>query len=109
MANYEYEFNDQTNYGWTKTFDMTKKAPVISKRIFRTLSEAQEYIDNPDDSAVPGIILSVIQDNSNNGSYFVESVGYLNGTSPVAGKMTRIGSDIINVSVDENVLVINML
>jgi hypothetical protein len=69
-------FDAQTNYGWGLTFNLTGKAPAISKRIFNTLADAQAYADDFNDSAVEGLLLSVVADANpkNNGAYFVETI-----------------------------------
>jgi hypothetical protein len=69
-------FNDQTNYGWGLTFNLTGKAPAINKRIFDTLEDAQLYADDYNDSAIEGLLLSVVadEDEKNNGVYFVQSI-----------------------------------
>ena len=68
-------FNEQTNYGWGLTFNLTGKAPAINKRIFNKLTDAQSYADDFNDSAVEGLLLSVVEDTEkNNGVYFVQSI-----------------------------------
>lgn len=67
-------FNEQTNYGWGLTFNLTGKAPAISKRIFDKLEDAKLFANDYNDSAVEGILLSVVNDNDNNGVYFVEKI-----------------------------------
>lgn len=69
-------FNEQINCGWGHTFTMTRKAPVINKRIFDKLDDAQEFADNFDDSAVEGLLLSVVSDEDvkKNGVYFVKTI-----------------------------------
>lgn len=59
--------------GWSSTFEMSMKAPLLKDRIFELKSEAKAYIDNVDGSAVAGLILSVISDSdsNNNGVYQV--------------------------------------
>ena len=69
-------FDKQINFGWGLTFNMTGKAPAIAKRIFNTLADAEEYANDFNDSAVEGLLLSVIADDNkqNNGVYFVQSI-----------------------------------
>ena len=69
-------FQNQNNYGWGLTFNMTGKVPAINKRIFNTLADALEIANDYDDSAIEGLILSVVADENekNNGSYFVSKV-----------------------------------
>lgn len=71
MAEYEYITNSQSNYGWGLSFNMTGKAPAIAKRIFDTKAHAEQYVQNASDSAIPGLVLTVIQDGDNNGAYLV--------------------------------------
>jgi hypothetical protein len=70
------QFNEQTNYGWGLTFNLTGKAPAISKRIFETLEDATSYANDYNDSAIEGLLLSVVNDetDTNNGVYFVKSI-----------------------------------
>ena len=68
-------FDAQTNYGWGLTFNLTGKAPAINKRIFNTLEDAQAYADDFNDSAVEGLLLSVVADtDKKNGAYFVKTI-----------------------------------
>ncbi len=72
---YNYIFDSQKNLGWGRTFNMTGKAPAINKRIFEKLEYAQAYVDNPLDTAIEGLILTVIGDSEAlNGAYLVKSV-----------------------------------
>lgn len=69
-------FNEQTNYGWGLTFNLTGKAPAVAKRIWDTYSDAFEYANNFNDSAVEGLLLSVVadEDEKKNGVYFVQRI-----------------------------------
>lgn len=69
-------FPDQTNYGWGLTFNLTGKTPAINKRIFKTLKDAQDYANDINDSAIKGLLLSVVDDTdeTNNGVYFVKRI-----------------------------------
>lgn len=69
---YEHKFDKQIDYGFGLTLNMTGKAPAVSKRIFTTYDYAKQYIDNVNDSAIDGLILSVIADSDpeKNGAYF---------------------------------------
>jgi hypothetical protein len=53
---------------------MTGKAPAVSKRIFDTLADAQAFANDYNDSAIEGLLLSVVADGNNNGVYFVKSI-----------------------------------
>lgn len=98
----EYKTEKQVDYGWGLTFKMTGKAPAIAQRIFETLSDAQAYADDVNDSAVAGLQLSVIndEDSSKNGVYFVKSIG--DGTNPAVleliGKNTPIEIPDVDLS-----------
>ena len=72
----EKKFDAQVNYGWGLTLNMSGKAPVINKRIFDTLQDARDFADDYNDSAIEGLVLSVVADDNekNNGIYFVERI-----------------------------------
>lgn len=84
----EYKTPLQSNLAWGESFQMSKKAPAIAERIWGTLADAQSYIDNVNGSATAGLVIAVINDTntSNNGAYFVKSVG--DGTN--AGVLIRL-------------------
>lgn len=88
----EYKTEKQVNYGWGLSLDMTGKAPAIAKRIFETLADAQNYVNDINDSAIAGLQLSVINDSdsSKNGIYFVKSIG--DGINP--GILELTGSKV---------------
>ena len=73
MANYKEYLTgeDQHNYGWGLTLNLTGKAPAVAKRIWATLNDAKGFIADPDEMAVAGILLRVIKDGKNNGVYQV--------------------------------------
>ena len=81
-------FDAQTNYGWGLTFNLTGKAPAISKRIFDKLEDAQAYADDFNDSAIEGLLLSVVADPNpkNNGAYFVETIKTSSESEPATLK-----------------------
>ena len=70
MANID---NYTIKTGWGTQFKAAAKFPVIADRIFATLAEVQAYIASTaaDASAIPGLVLSVIEDGANNGAYLV--------------------------------------
>jgi hypothetical protein len=70
----EKKFDAQNNYGWGLTLNMTGKAPAVSKRIFNTLADAQAFANDYNDSAIEGLLLSVVADGNNNGVYFIQSI-----------------------------------
>lgn len=90
----EYKTEKQVNYGWGLSLNMTGKAPAIAKRIFETLSDAQAYADDVNDSAIAGLQLSVINDSdsSRNGIYFVKSIG--DGTNYAV--LEQVGKSVIS-------------
>lgn len=105
----EKKFDAQNNYGWGLTLDMTGKAPAINKRIFETLVDAQEYADNYNDSAIEGLILSVVNDEteSNNGSYFIKRIKTdENDESAILYKLTT-KEDINKYTVNEKQITSN--
>ena len=81
MANYStvdgYKFDAQNNYGWGLTLNMTGKAPEVSKRIFDTYEHMLYYVNDYNDSCVPGLVLKVMGDTDTlkNGVYFVAKIG----------------------------------
>lgn len=89
MAYSEYKTGSQVNYGWNLSWEATGKFPIIAKRIWKTLADAQGYVDDPNGTACAGLVLSVINDPnaSNNGVYFVQSIG--DGTT--AGVLVKQG------------------
>lgn len=88
----EHIFTNQNNVIWGETFKMSKKVPAIANRIFQTLADAQEYIDNLKDNAIDGIRISIINDDKteNNGVYWVEKIG--DGTN--TGVLRKIGGSV---------------
>ena len=88
----EYTTDKQQNYGWGLTFDMSAKAPAISKRIWTSYADALEYINNVNDTAIAGLQLSVIGDSDpkKNGIYFVEKIG----TGSNDGILRKVGDDV---------------
>lgn len=95
MADIDKNFNGMTKYGWPLTFQMTGKFPLLAKRIFPTKSAAEAYINDLNDTAIPGIILTVVEDTteSNNGAYFVKSVKTSEGNN---GLLVKMGSETVS-------------
>ena len=98
-------FDAQSNYGWGLTLNMTGKAPAINKRIFNTLNDAQAFADDYNDSAIEGLILSVVADENekNNGIYFIKSIKTSeNGEAAVLEKVASSGiNDEVNAALNE--------
>ena len=85
----EFKTGTQVNYGWNLTWEATGKFPIIAKRAFKKLADAQAYVDDPTQTACEGLILAVFNDvEKNNGIYLVQSVG----TSTAAGVLVKAGS-----------------
>ena len=95
------KFASQTNLGWTFTFEVNGKYPMIANRIFATKAGAEAFIADTtaNATAIPGLILRVIEDTNiaNNGAYLVEK-----DSEAASGlKLTRIGTlDISSEMVD---------
>ena len=86
------EFTNQTNLGWTFSFEANGKYPMIANRIFATKAGAETFIST-NATAIPGLILRVIEDTAaNNGAYLVEK----NGESAL--KLTRIVTGTLDIS-----------
>ena len=70
----EKKFDAQVNYGWGLSLNMTGKAPAVAKRIFDTYADALAYANDVNDSAIEGLVLSVVADTdaTKNGAYFVQ-------------------------------------
>ena len=75
----EKKFDAQVNYGWGLSLNMTGKAPAVAKRIFNTYADALAYANDVNDSAIEGLVLSVVADTdiTKNGLYFVKQVATL--------------------------------
>ena len=83
-------FDAQSNYGWGLTLNMTGKAPAVSKRIFDTLADAQAFANDYNDSAIEGLLLSVVADGNNNGVYFVKSIK--TGADAAAAQLEKLST-----------------
>ena len=99
MAKYSeldgYVFDEQSNVGWGLTLKMADKAPAVAKRIFDTYEHALAYVNDVKDSAIEGLVLSVVDDGDNNGVYFVQSVGKkseVEGDENINGVLVKLGS-----------------
>lgn len=63
---------------WGFQLELNKKGSPIAKRIFETVAEMDAYLSDIYDSAVAGIIVTVIGDiPENNGAYLINSVPHL--------------------------------
>lgn len=92
MAYNELISGAQVNTTWNLTLASNGKFPVIAKRAFPTLADAQGYVDDPKSTATPGIILTVTQDEvaKNNGIYLVSKVAGVDGAT--VGELVPAGS-----------------
>lgn len=82
----------QSDLNWAQTFRMTLRAPAIANRIFDTLEHAQAYIDDYSDkaSAVPGILLAVVEDTDADKNGIWEVLTVKESESAANGTMKRI-------------------
>lgn len=93
----EYKTGNQTNYSYPESFSATFKAPIIAKRIWATYADALGWINDPTDSAIVGLQLSIINDPdpNKNGIYMVTKIG--KGTiddagNYIGGELEKVGS-----------------
>ena len=95
----EYLTPIQNNYGFPLTFDATGKLPLIAKRIFATYKDANDYVNDKDSSAIPGLTITVIYDTDadKNGVYFVKQAnGYSGETTGLLEKLgTSEGTSVL--------------
>lgn len=105
-------FDAQSNYGWGLSLNMTGKAPAVAKRIWDTYDDALEYANNVNDSAIEGLLLSVVSDEDDkNGVYFVKQIATPeipgdeeNGIETIPAKnaiLVKVGSDSGNGGCDD--------
>lgn len=100
----EYRSKEQVNVPWGESFNMGVKAPAIAKRIFLTLADAQDFVDDIYQSATPGLRISILT------NYVRDSVAtyedghfvYLNGAWVTAegqstGDTYTLGEGLIGV------------
>lgn len=95
---YEKQFPLQYNRGWGSTLNLLNKYPAISKRIFAKFDYALEFINNTGDSAVEGLILTVVNDGDKNGAYLVNSIGTTE--NPSGGTLVKLGSSTDIIALD---------
>ena len=94
----EVTSNGQLNAGWGVTFDANKRVPIIAKRRFATLADAQGFVDDVTSTATEAILLVVYKDpvKKNNGAYYVNKVANNDsayGEIRTTGELIKIGSD----------------
>lgn len=92
-------FSAQNNYGWGLTLNMTGKAPLIAKRIFSTYADAEGYALDENETAIPGLMLTVIADSDplKNGLYFVKAVDGSDNVEGLVGPFATI-KDVQNAT-----------
>lgn len=91
-------------YGWGKSLDLTGKGHPIAKRVWDTKEHMMAYISDANDSAVPGIILTVTDDvPTNNGAYLVKTAVGVNGATEASVTKLATGDiEIIQLSIAED-------
>ena len=72
------------------TYSRNTKAPLMDMQVFETLALAQAYVDNVDQTAYVGLTVSVVNDGSNNGLYYVERIADADNET---GLLVKVGSD----------------
>lgn len=77
-------------YGWGKSLDLTGKGYPIAKRVWETYDDLERYVNDPNDSALPGIILSVVGDKSEEGLYYVKAIKGINGEETIIEKIGEL-------------------
>lgn len=84
-------------YGWGLSLDLTGKGYEVSKRTWDTYANALAYVNDPNDSAAPGNILTVVNDtDALNGVYLVQAVkGY---------KLAKVGDNTFNSIVKDETI-----
>lgn len=104
MANID---NYTIKTGWGTQFKAAAKFPIIADRIFATLAEVQAYITSTaaDASAIPGLVLSVIEDGANNGAYLVTGTDGNLSLSKLADTASAGEDNVINeIKVNDKVI-----
>ena len=98
MAEIKKLGHNQNNYGWGTTWAANSRVPIIDKRRFETLAEAQAFVDDisATATATEGLIISVIKDTvaKNNGVYYIQKVANTNadyGEVSDKGTLVKVG------------------
>lgn len=94
----EYTSKLQKNQGWNLTWSALDRYPMVAKRRFNTLADAQAFVDDvaPGASATEGLIISVIRDSvaKNNGVYYISKVANTDaeyGEIRSTGELIKVG------------------
>ena len=89
----------QNNVAWSSTWKPAGRYPIVADRIFKSLADAQDYVNDTSAtaSACEGLLLSVINDTvaNNNGVYYVKSVANTDtkyGEISDSGELVKVGS-----------------
>lgn len=70
--------------GWGLSLDLTGKGHPIAKRVWDTYEHMMEYLQDANDSAVPGLLLTVTKDTEDkNGAYLVRAVNGVDSSTSV--------------------------
>lgn len=72
------------------TYSRNTKVPLMDMQVFETLALAQAYVDNVDQTAYVGLTVSVVNDGSNNGLYYVERIADADNET---GLLVKVGLD----------------
>lgn len=84
----EYKSKGQSNYGWSLTWDAAGRYPMVAKRRFQTLADAQAFVDDTSSTATAteGLVIAVLNDTNakNNGIYYISKVA---NTDPEYGPL----------------------
>lgn len=92
----EYTSLKQNNTGWNLSWSALGRYPMVAKRRFPTLADAQAFVDDVSvgATATEGLIISVINDTGNtknNGVYYIKSVANNDAEyGPISSKGTLI-------------------
>jgi hypothetical protein len=92
----EYTSLKQNNTGWNLSWSALGRYPMVAKRRFPTLADAQAFVDDVSvgATATEGLIISVINDTGNtknNGVYYIKSVANNDAEyGPILSKGTLI-------------------
>ena len=94
----EYTSLKQSNTGWNLTWSALGRYPMVAKRRFPTLADAQAFVDDvtAGASATEGLIVTVLNDSTpkNNGVWYVKSVANTDaayGAIAAKGELIKVG------------------
>lgn len=95
----QYVYNDKVFMvgDSPNTLRPTGKYPLVANHEWNTLADAITFINEPSSSAIPGMVITVVNDpeEENNGVYFVKAVGYINeeGEHVFGGTLHKLAQD----------------